>query len=224
MAKTTSNQSRPIVHRWSNHTAKTDGKTDECIKPDLKPDTWENNAYSILLTSNRTTNTFIQNGAICKKDTYIGPLSFPLHPGILGGTSSGTFWLQATSTSCSENCFVEGLGAVRTDDTTDQNSGNTSGRVNEGFIIPSGESGNEEAERICNIAEFKGESTFSGRALGFWGKTKGAFPNHLDVYTPATVTFDTVRKDITTPGQPENPAVLQSGQAQRAVTDSAGAQ
>ena len=211
MGKTTTNESRAIVHIKSDHTAESDGKSDKCRKLDLTIGSWKNTVASKKLTLWRTSNTFIQNAAICKKSTWIGPLSDPAHPGILLGTKSFTYRFQANATSFSSNCIIEGEGVVRSDDKTTQNNGNCDGKVSEGKIVASLESGEEEAERICNIAEIEGVSDFSGRKLGYPTDNKEGLPSYLDVYTPATVTINTVRRDITGETKGDNPECPMGG-------------
>ena len=215
MGNTVSNEGKEVATMKSNHTAKTGGRDDECLKITLKPDKWENAAYSKDLTLGRSNKTFIEGAPICLKRTWIGPFSKPFHSGILGGTTSGTFWFEAQATKASPNLIIEGSPAVRTDDPTTQNHGNCDGKVISGYYEPSAESAEEYAKRICNIAEFEGKGTLTGRMVGYETLSNKAAKEYLDIYDKENVIFKTLRKDTSDSEAVENPECPLTGKHTR---------
>jgi hypothetical protein len=204
MPDTVSNQNRTVVHKGSTHTAVAT-EPDVCKVPPGIPTPFENTVPSTRLTSNTTTQTFIQNNVICIQGTYIGPLSDSAHAGVLGGVTSSTYRMEAEATSWSRDVLAEGKGVVRTNDTTTQNHGNTSGIVVAGFLVAAEQGFESLASKKCRIEPLRGVCDH-GRELGWPTPTRNGDPEYLEILADDEVLFHTIRKDITkTPHEIEPP-------------------
>lgn len=129
MGSTVSNEKRAIVTKGTPHIA-VQTAPDVCKRPGKKPPVAaKNNVPSSRLKKGQTTTSFIAGQPVWTSAGELGPPSDPAHAGTAGGVHSGTYRAEAKPTSFSATVFFEGNAAVRVDDTTTQNHGNTTGVV-----------------------------------------------------------------------------------------------
>jgi uncharacterized protein DUF2515/uncharacterized protein DUF4150 len=151
----TTNQDRVIVTMASGHWA-VHVSPDICNLPGGADQAFPNYVSSALLVGG-TTSVSINGAPIWHAPAQLGPPSEPAHAGTDGGVVSGVYRGEARATSWSADVIIEGHGAVRTDDTTTQNHGNTDGIVVglEGLCRALWEFYDQEAEDI--VSPFDGD-------------------------------------------------------------------
>jgi Domain of unknown function (DUF4150) len=129
MKSTVSNSKRAIVTRGTEHRAVAT-QPDVCRVPgQAAPSPFPNVAPGSALGKGATQRTFIAGEPVLTRVGELGPPSDPAHAGTGGGVTSGTYRYEARMTSWSRDVIVEGAAAVRAQDTTNNNHGNTVGRV-----------------------------------------------------------------------------------------------
>ena len=207
MRESVSNQGKTCASTTSPHTAGNIAAQDKNYKPDKTIHKHKNYIESQSLKANRADTVFINKGNACRLPTHWGPPSKDGHPGTLGGVDSGTYLFEAEATSCSPNLIIEDEGAVRTQDKTTQNQGNSKGLVFAGDYHAQSAKMAEELKKKCQIAKFEGTDT-DGRKLGWPTLKKEGKPYYLEIYSDASVLFETTRHDITKTPPEENPACI----------------
>ena len=128
MKHTVSNENKVIVTKGTEHKAFATSP-DTCVVPGQGPQPFDNYVTSDKLNIGATIATFIAGFKVWTSRGELGPPSKPSHAGTDKGASSSTYCAEIVPTSYSQDVFFEDGAAVRSEDTTKQNGGNTKGVV-----------------------------------------------------------------------------------------------
>lgn len=211
MAQKVSNQKRTIATKGTKHKPRAVAP-DVCKLPNNAPAPFDNWILSDQL-QNGTIYTKIGKHPIWMCAAQIGPSSEPHHSGVNKGVVSGTYCAEARATSWSQDVFAEGKAVVRTNDSTTQNHGNTTGIVDGRRLGEAPPDPSAFVKLRCSIAELEGESEAEGdpgdkatsRKLGFPGGQKGQEPYYLEILEGKEVVFTSTRVDVTVEPEKKDP-------------------
>jgi len=226
MSDTTSNQKRVVATKGTPHIARTQGSTDEAIDPCTGAKASFPNQVKMPLLTPGTSKTFIADQPIWTKPHQVGPSSEPPHPPFVVGVVSGTHIMEAKATSYSSDVLAEGNGVVRSNDSTTQNHGNTSGIVDGSMIAGQPCADEDFLKKQCTIVELTGVNEVDGEApdgfslgkataarpLGYPGaKQSGVPPFYIEILSGSKVKLTATRKDVTQP-TPASPTCWKQGE------------
>ncbi|MDI1437282.1 PAAR-like domain-containing protein [Polyangium sorediatum] len=211
MSQKVSNQKRTIATQKTKHKPRATAP-DVCKLPDNKPAPFDNWVLTDKL-QNGTVFTKIGDSPIWMRAAQVGPPSQPAHAGVNKGVVSGTYCAEARATSWSPDVLTEGKEVVRTNDTTTQNHGNTTGIVDGRALGEALPDPNAFVKLRCAISALEGETVAEGdgadksvvRKLGFPGGQKGNEPYYLEILEGDKVTFTSTRVDVTVDPQTQDP-------------------
>lgn len=222
MAKdTVSNQDRAIATRATLHKATTVDKPDMCYASAETPDKavpFPNHIYTneyLDPGTNTSKKTLINNNRIWIDGGRVGKPggfeSLESHPAKNMGQTSKIFYRkEAWNTSASTEVFAEGKGVVRTDDTTEQNHANTTGKVDGSEVEVTDELTEAFYKNACKIKILEGSETGSGVKIQKKRPTSRR-DDYIEVFNGETVKLDVTRVDGTKSPETENPTCQLEG-------------
>jgi hypothetical protein len=200
---TVTNHSRRIATQGSGHMGTTMTPTDVCYKaPKADPAPFDNYNPTSNLT-NATTKTFIGGVPIWTATGILAAPSQPAHAGIHKGVKSDTYCDITEPTSWSQDLRFEGAGGVRTEDTTKQNKGNTTGQVSQMTAEQQLKAQQDLMAGLDKLVKLDGLCTH-GRPLDIprGGQRTGEML-YLEILNEDTVIFQAERKNAFTNGDPD---------------------
>lgn len=200
---TVCNHNRRIATQDSGHMGTTMTPTDVCYKaPKADPAPFDNYNPTSNLT-NATTKTFIGGVPIWTATGILAAPSLPAHAGIHKGVTSDTYCDITEPTSWSQDLRFEGAGAVRTEDTTKQNKGNTTGQVSQMTAEQQLRAQQDLMAGLDKLIKVEGLCTH-GRPLDVprGGQRTGELL-YLEILHEDTVIFAATRKNAFTNGDPD---------------------